>query len=66
MRKTLLLLILPLILLAAFYGCTKERIVSGPDDGSTCIGCHGSEEALRAVLDEGKGKPPEPAGKDDG
>lgn len=64
MRKILPLLILPLILLAGFYGCTKERIVSGPDAGSSCIACHSSEASLKAITGEGKLQPP--ASKDGG
>ena len=65
MRRFLPLLVLPLILLFAFYGCTKERIVSGPDAGSSCMGCHGSEASLKAITGEGKFVPPA-SGKDDG
>ena len=64
MRRILPLLLLPLILLAGFYGCTKERIVSGPDDGSSCFACHSSEASLKAIT--GEGKLPPPIGKDGG
>jgi hypothetical protein len=67
MRRLLPLLILPLVVLVGFFGCTKERLVTGGlNEDNSCMGCHSSEEALKAITGEGKDKTPAYAGREDG
>jgi mono/diheme cytochrome c family protein len=53
-----ILVVLPLVVLAALWGCDNDTSndVAGDDPGGptvtdkTCIGCHGSEDELKAAL----------------
>ncbi|MCA1788617.1 MAG: hypothetical protein LC667_01835 [Thioalkalivibrio sp.] len=50
-----ILIVLPLLVLAAFWGCGNDTSndITGPGGGGTdksCIGCHSSEEALKEIL----------------
>jgi len=68
MRRLLTLIALPSVAFAVFYGCTKEREISGPggstDNGNTCLGCHSDQDSLQVLL-AGKWDPPA-AGREDG
>ncbi len=68
MPRLIPLIALPVIMMAFFFGCTKEReIVSGPngDTGQTCIGCHSDETRLQELTAEGRWTPPA-SGREDG
>ncbi len=68
MRRMIPFLLLPVIALAFFFGCTKEReITSGPDGdtGQTCIGCHSDEVRLQELTADGRWTPPA-SGREDG
>jgi hypothetical protein len=62
MNRLLITTLLPLVAMLALWGCTEEShdIVLPPDGGdngggeiedkATCLGCHSSEEMLKASL----------------
>ena len=57
MMQRAILVVLPLLVLAALWGCDNDTSndVSGPPPGGgttdkTCIGCHSSEDELKAAL----------------
>jgi len=54
MTQRSILAALPLLILAILWGCDNDTSndVAGPPGGTdkTCLGCHSSEEALRAEL----------------
>ena len=49
-----ILIVLPLVVLAALWGCDNDTSndVVGPGGGTdkSCIGCHSSEDALKEIL----------------
>jgi hypothetical protein len=61
MMQRSILVVLPLLVLAALWGCdndTSNDVTGTPPGGGTtdktCIGCHSSEEQLKAALGEEK------------
>jgi hypothetical protein len=72
MTQRSILVVLPLLVLAALWGCdndTTNDVADGPGGpGATdksCIGCHSSEDALKEAL-AGKDVTIRVANKDDG
>ena len=72
MMQRSILVVLPLLVLAALWGCdndTSNDITDPPPGGGTtdktCIGCHSSEDELKAALGE-KSVTIKVANKDDG
>jgi len=64
MRRIIPLIAIPAVMMALFFGCTKERELTGPGD-MTCLGCHSDEDALKNLTADGKWSPPA-AGREDG
>ncbi len=57
MNRSFLIALVPLLALLAFWGCdnSTENVVDVAGGGQTttdktCLGCHGSEEALQVAL----------------
>ena len=71
MMQRSILVVLPLLVLAALWGCdndTSNEITDPPGGGTTdktCIGCHSSEADLKAALGD-KNVTIKVANKDDG
>jgi len=62
MNRLTILALLPLAALLAFWGCDNDTSNEGTDPGSppvgtdkTCLGCHQSEEMLKASLPDESG-----------
>ncbi len=71
MMQRSILVVLPLLVLAALWGCDNDTSneVAGPPGGATdktCIGCHSSETELKAALGVDKNLVIKVANKDDG
>jgi len=59
MRRLIPFFALPVLILAFFFGCTKEREIAGPGDEMTCFGCHSDEAQLQALTaDTARWTPP--------
>lgn len=69
MTQRSILVVLPLLVLAALWGCendTSNDVADGPGGtDKSCIGCHSSEDALKEAL-AGKDVTIRVASKDDG
>jgi len=70
MTQRSILVVLPLLVLAAFWGCSNDTSNDVADDpggttDKTCLGCHSSEDELKAALG-GKDLAVRIANKDDG
>ncbi len=52
MMQRSILVVLPVLVLAALWGCDNDTSndVSGTAPGGTCLGCHSSEDNLKAAL----------------
>ena len=66
MKVKRFLFLMPLIVLALAYGCTKERATDPGDNGGdngggdaqfTCVGCHTEEDSIKAHLPDEGGVP---------
>jgi len=62
MNRSLLIAVLPLLALLAFWGCDNDttNVVDVPGGGTpatdkTCLGCHSSQEELMATADKEEG-----------
>ena len=73
MRNITILGALPLLVLLVLWGCDNDTSndVTGPGDGGgqtdkTCLGCHESEDALKAALGDSAGLKVSVWDKDDG
>ncbi len=74
MRRALSLLAVTALVLLALWGCENDTSnqIAGLDDGGptttdmTCLGCHSSEEMLRAALGDPQGAEVYTWNKDDG
>ncbi len=66
MRKLFALFALSAMILALFFGCTKEREISGPGDDMTCLGCHSDEEMLQDLTADSSRWTPPASGREDG
>jgi mono/diheme cytochrome c family protein len=62
MKRFLILIILALVALLALWGCSNDTSndVTDPGDGpattdKTCLGCHSSEDMLKAALGDTSG-----------
>ena len=52
MMQRSILVVLPLLVLAALWGCDNDTSnnVVGPPAGKSCLGCHSSETQLKEAL----------------
>ena len=58
MNRVTLLALLPLVFALALWGCdnSTDNEIDGPvAKAGTCLGCHSSEDALKAALPEDPG-----------